>query len=1559
MVGRGPKVGDAYIRVTADGNAVERALDNLEKHVARRNAKDKDGNKKAGNASGKAYGDAFAKQVEGRVRGSLERLSRASVDVDFSHLIRDGESIEEATERITREIGLWEKGYAEVGGKLRKLRGGMSSALRITEEQADRARASLNAWSKQAQEAAAAAQDRLDKESELLAAHSEALKENAQFNRLRQKYDRDHTAAIKEDLRRTQDLVAVHSRALEEDAKVNKARTASAEKYVRTIEHLNDVFSNAHIKSASRMRQEIADMAATGNFDKLLRSSKDLDDMLQKVNVEVDKMHNGITVVIDDEEHLVYLSEEHRDAVIEAAEAYAKRTRLAQRLRDEEEATSRIIRTQAGDVDRRVSFLGRLRGARNNFLHFIGSLAQASESLIDNTVPRILDGITDSLSGLRKAFQDGGLDGLFSLLRGGMSNFIKGGALKGGLAGLAVLVAQLILVAQVASAAAFALSGLAAAVTALAAVITQVLGAALLAALPLLGGLATGVATVAIGIDGMTEAQKKMLAPFQKWYDSVKAAVAEELFADLADQVTGVLDALGDLGGQALIDTAGRIREALSGFVKDLGSADMQATLGTLAKYLPEIAGSLASIGLDGIRGVLGIMSAIAPYAADIAEDIATAVGDWADWANSAEGKNSIADWFENAWESAKKLWEIAGLLWDILGQLFFGNQSVGKGIGNAGKGIGGASGLGQQWMDGWIEGLKKFLAFLQSPEGQKALDEWIAKAERMFQNLGTVVDKVVELFDTLNSEDGEEAFANIIIALNLIIDLINFVVPLLNGLWHFLKNTLFGTIGVDQLSGFFAGIEDFFMAVVKGVAGWAIDVAHAIVDGLIDAFLPDEIADAAKALVDAFVDAVKRFLGIASPSTVFIAIGKDIVQGLINGVLGMIPALIAAGGTLVDALVRTFEGFRDDPAGFIGDGLDNILAVLRTGALGPIPQAAATVADSIIGAFDDAPTRVLVPINQAMDNVQRGLTDGATKASKAAAAGVDKTVAEFDDFEAVPDKVKGPMNQVPGAISSALATANTGARNGVGAIVNTVSSVGGKIKAAFSGLSLYSVGANLMSSMALGISENVGKVTTAAYMAGKAAEKATKSAVQMASPSKVYKNIGDALMEGLALGIKASTGKPAAEARRAADAIYDAYVSESEKRFATMEGARGIGVMGAAFRRTVDDVATKVKKITQNVNDTQERVNDLARIKSPSSATKKALQQARADLATFEAQAASAASYVRSMADAANAAAAKQVDTVVAKLKDAKDALADLKEEAKQLRDSVAASLQGNLNLSDAKSAEGTFTTESVSSYVKSMAAKAKAFAGLLGRLRKAGIPPLLLQEIAGLGIVEGTEVAKAILAGNSADIKSLSTDFSSFINYTNQAGKVVSAATYDVAIAAQEGLVYGLTKESKQVKAAATALAGNLVKWVKEALGIKSPSRVFAEIGWQVDEGMALGIAAATSLPADAAEAMVAATVDGVNLDAMHAAGISAAERFANGLDSVDMPTVTALGEVVPGGVGYGGFDGAPYGSGGMRQVVFEAGAIVVSTPAKDPEIVANQVLDIIDERLLNTFY
>jgi methyl-accepting chemotaxis protein len=169
---------------------------------------------------------------------------------------------------------------------------------------------------------------------------------------------------------------------------------------------------------------------------------------------------------------------------------------------------------------------------------------------------------------------------------------------------------------------------------------------------------------------------------------------------------------------------------------------------------------------------------------------------------------------------------------------------------------------------------------------------------------------------------------------------------------WAFLDNMPFmfalrlilGFENSETISSIWNAINNFLSGAFSGLENWTI-----IAEQNIDAWwagLPAKFSGFGQGIVDGFMQGIqdvwadfqwfwnapfseiitniKKIFGITSPSTVFFAIGKDIVQGLINGITSMFSSLSTAVGNMFDILTggsgeAGTSGTRD--AGLLGRG--------------------------------------------------------------------------------------------------------------------------------------------------------------------------------------------------------------------------------------------------------------------------------------------------------------------------------------------------------------------------------------------------------------------------------------------------------------------------------------------------------------------------------------------------------------------------------------------------------------------------------------------------------------
>jgi hypothetical protein len=102
----------------------------------------------------------------------------------------------------------------------------------------------------------------------------------------------------------------------------------------------------------------------------------------------------------------------------------------------------------------------------------------------------------------------------------------------------------------------------------------------------------------------------------------------------------------------------------------------------------------------------------------------------------------------------------------------------------------------------------------------------------------------------------------------------------------------------------------------------------------------------------------------------------------------------------------------------------------------------------------------------------------------------------------------------------------------------------------------------------------------------------------------------------------------------------------------------------------------------------------------------------------------------------------------------------------------------------------------------------------------------------------------AEAIASGGTAAVTEINALQSQLAATGTQLGNAMANKYYGAGVQAAQGIVNGLQAQARNLDAAAVRLANNLVRAVKRALGIRSPSKVFAAIGDQTIKGLDVGL-------------------------------------------------------------------------------------------------------------------
>lgn len=130
--------------------------------------------------------------------------------------------------------------------------------------------------------------------------------------------------------------------------------------------------------------------------------------------------------------------------------------------------------------------------------------------------------------------------------------------------------------------------------------------------------------------------------------------------------------------------------------------------------------------------------------------------------------------------------------------------------------------------------------------------------------------------------------------------------------------------------------------------------------------------------------------------------------------------------------------------------------------------------------------------------------------------------------------------------------------------------------------------------------------------------------------------------------------------------------------------------------------------------------------------------------------------------------------------------------------------------------------------------------------KLGRMGLNKNLLDQIIQMGPVDGTAYADALISGGAFDIRQVNSLQGSITNASQNLGRWSANVMYDSGRNAGKGFLSGLQSQEKQITQLMQRIARNMVSTIRRDLGIHSPSRVMAEIGGNIADGLTMGITA-----------------------------------------------------------------------------------------------------------------
>ena len=377
----------------------------------------------------------------------------------------------------------------------------------------------------------------------------------------------------------------------------------------------------------------------------------------------------------------------------------------------------------------------------------------------------------------------------------------------------------------------------------------------------------------------------------------------------------------------------------------------------------------------------------------------------------------------------------------------------------------------------------------------------------------------------------------------------------------------------------------------------------------------------------------------------------------------------------------------------------------------------------------------------------------------------------------------------------------------------------------------MHAAGRNLagaiVEGMIGGIKAGLGAIKDAAGSVASAALDAAKSVLGINSPSKEFEKLGKFVNDGFRKGLDGNKKQ-----------VYDAF-----------------GSLKAMLKDTQ-------KSATEDIHKLEDRLKRLSKAShknwSEINKTKKALTQARRE---FNLSGAAYAELIKKWTDDRNriGTLANQFDVLSEKIKKADEAYKN----AVKTRDDYRKQVTDQY--SDMASPTGDI---SVADYIKNLAKQVedtKVFSNQLQRLRKLGLSDEMYKDLLSQG-VSALPFVEELLKGGRADIDAINKLGKELDQAGAALGKTASANLYQAAVNSAKGFVDGLKKQQAAIEKQMDKIADAMVRAIKKKLKIKSPSRVFMELGGFVAKGLALGVTGSSNVVAKSAEDVGQTAVDSV---------------------------------------------------------------------------------------------
>ena len=399
-------------------------------------------------------------------------------------------------------------------------------------------------------------------------------------------------------------------------------------------------------------------------------------------------------------------------------------------------------------------------------------------------------------------------------------------------------------------------------------------------------------------------------------------------------------------------------------------------------------------------------------------------------------------------------------------------------------------------------------------------------------------------------------------------------------------------------------------------------------------------------------------------------------------------------------------------------------------------------------------------------------------------------------------------------------------------------------------------IGGQTMMGFAQGVDNNAKPVYDSAGNVAKGTIGAFKDVLGVHSPSQVMKEIGKEVGTGFKQGLDGS-----------AEDIRGAFASMRDKINSEMGEIRG----------TIKEQKDQLKELEKHPNKNKKEISelraalhdnltDLARLTNARRVLNDGLRDEKEQLVGLSNEYAKVskdlddATKVLEDATAARDAAEKSYIDKYSDIPDISELISSAIAEA-ELTDEERRERAEKARIA----AEKRRQIDQVANYKKALAEKiaaTKKYAETLQKLRALGLDDATYKMLLEEGTA-GQEFADQLLSGGQRSVDEINNLDSELLSASTTLAKDAAKNLYQAGVDAAQGLVDGLKARQAQLEVVMENLAAMMVRSIKRQLGIRSPSKIFAELGKFMTQGLVQGLTASSTAVSDAAGHLGSAAV------------------------------------------------------------------------------------------------